>query len=40
METGYKVFKKEILKDITLNSNKFDFEVEITAKLLKGKKKS
>lgn len=37
METGYKLFKKEALKNITLNSNKFDFEAEITAKILKKK---
>lgn len=37
METGYKVFKKEILDGITIKSNKFDFEAEITAKMLKKK---
>lgn len=35
METGYKMFSKEVLSGIRLNSNKFDFEVEITAKILK-----
>lgn len=35
METGYKMFKKKVLNDIRLNSNKFDFEAEITAKILK-----
>lgn len=35
METGFKVFKKEVLKDIDLKSDRFDFEPEITAKLLK-----
>lgn len=35
METGYKVFKSEIFKKIKINSNKFDFEAEITAKVLK-----
>ena len=35
METGYKVFKKEVLKDINLKAERFDFEPEITAKLLK-----
>ena len=35
METGYKVFKKNIIKNIKINSNKFNFEPEITAKLLK-----
>lgn len=35
METGYKVFRKEILDKIKLNSEGFDFEAEVTAKLLK-----
>lgn len=35
METGYKLFKKTVLKNIVLNSNKFDFEAEVTAKILK-----
>lgn len=35
METGYKVFRKESLLQIDLKSNKFDFEAEITAKILK-----
>ena len=35
METGYKVFKKEIIKDIKLRASRFDFEPEITAKVLK-----
>lgn len=35
METGYKVFKREIFKDIKLRSNRFDFEPEFTAKILK-----
>ena len=35
METGYKVFTKEVLKNINLNSNRFDIEPEITAKVLK-----
>lgn len=37
METGYKLFKKELLKVIVLKSNRFDFEAEITAKILKRK---
>lgn len=37
METGYKLFKKDVLKGIGLKSNKFDFEAEITAKILKRK---
>ncbi len=35
METGYKLFPKTSLKDIRLSSKNFDFEPEITAKLLK-----
>jgi len=35
METGYKVFKREVLKDITIESNRFGFEPEITAKIAK-----
>lgn len=35
METCYKLFKKEILKKISIKSNRFDFEPEITAKILK-----
>lgn len=35
METGYKVFSREVLKDINLKANRFDFEPEITAKILK-----
>ena len=37
METGYKLFKREIIHDIPLRSKRFDFEPEITAKLLKRK---
>jgi len=35
VNTCYKVFKKDVLKNIRLNSNNFVFETEITAKLLK-----
>lgn len=35
METGYKAFRAPILKNITIRSNRFDFEPEITAKVLK-----
>ena len=35
METGYKVFPKNALDKIKLHSKSFDFEPEITAKLLK-----
>jgi glycosyltransferase involved in cell wall biosynthesis len=38
METGYKLFRREILKDIHLSANRFDFEPEITAKLLRHRK--
>ncbi len=37
METGYKAFKAEILKNIKIKSNRFGFEPEITAKLAKKK---
>lgn len=33
METCYKAFKKEIIQGISIKSNRFDFEPEITAKL-------
>jgi glycosyltransferase involved in cell wall biosynthesis len=35
METGYKVFRREIYEKIKLRSNRFDFEPEFTAKILK-----
>jgi len=34
METGYKAFRREVLHDIRLRSVGFDFEPEVTAKLL------
>ncbi|MGB9433231.1 MAG: glycosyltransferase family 2 protein [Candidatus Acidiferrum sp.] len=37
METCYKVFRREVLKDIQIKSNRFGFEPEITAKVSKGK---
>jgi glycosyltransferase involved in cell wall biosynthesis len=37
METGYKLFRREIIQDIPLRSRRFDFEPEVTAKLLKRK---
>lgn len=37
METGYKVFKRELIKDIPLHARRFDFEPEFTAKILKRK---
>ena len=36
METCYKVFRREVLKNIHLKSNRFGFEPEITAKIAKG----
>ena len=35
METGFKVFKKEILNEISLTENRFGIEPEITAKIAK-----
>jgi glycosyltransferase involved in cell wall biosynthesis len=37
METGYKVFRREILDGVVLRANRFDFEPEFTAKILKRK---
>ena len=37
METGYKVFRREILEGMVLHANSFDFEPEFTAKILKRK---
>jgi glycosyltransferase involved in cell wall biosynthesis len=35
METGYKAFRTEIIQGVKIKSNRFDFEPEITAKVLK-----
>jgi len=35
METCYKVFRREVLEGMNLRARKFDFEPEITAKILK-----
>ncbi len=35
METGYKVFRREVIAGIKLRSDRFDFEPEFTAKILK-----
>jgi glycosyltransferase involved in cell wall biosynthesis len=35
METGYKVFRREVIQDMPLRANRFDFEPEFTAKVLK-----
>lgn len=34
VNTGYKIFKRDVMNDIKLISNNFTFETEITAKLL------
>jgi hypothetical protein len=35
METGYKVFKRAIIRSIKIEENRFGFEPEITAKVAK-----
>ena len=35
METCYKAFRADVIKNIKIKSNRFDFEPEITAKVLK-----
>ena len=35
METGYKIFRREVAENMNLKSRRFDFEPEITAKILK-----
>ncbi len=40
METCYKVFKREVLADIKLKSNRFGFEPEITAKVARRRQPS
>jgi len=35
METGFKVFRRQVLNGITLRAERFDFEPEFTAKMLK-----
>ena len=37
METGYKVFRKEVVEGMTIHAKRFDFEPEFTAKILKRK---
>ena len=39
METCYKLIKRDIIKDMKLRSRRFDFEPEITAKILKARVK-
>jgi glycosyltransferase involved in cell wall biosynthesis len=35
METGYKIFRREVVEDINLRARGFEFEPEFTAKILK-----
>ncbi len=35
METGYKVFRRDLVEDMPLRSRRFEFEPEFTAKMLK-----
>lgn len=35
METGYKVFRREVIEGMKIRSNSFNFEPEFTAKILK-----
>jgi glycosyltransferase involved in cell wall biosynthesis len=37
METGYKVFKREVVAEMKIHAKRFDFEPEFTAKILKKK---
>ncbi|MBU1694037.1 MAG: glycosyltransferase family 2 protein [Verrucomicrobia bacterium] len=37
MEVCYKVFRREVMKNITIRENRFGFEPEITAKVARGK---
>ena len=37
METGYKVFRREVIEGLTIRSKRFNFEPEFTAKILKRK---
>jgi len=37
METCYKVFRKEVIEGMKLRAKRFDFEPEITAKILRNK---
>jgi glycosyltransferase involved in cell wall biosynthesis len=35
METCYKLFDRDVIRDVTVRSDRFDFEPEITAKILR-----
>ena len=37
METGYKVFRREVIENMTIRSKRFNFEPEFTAKILRRK---
>lgn len=37
METGYKVFRREVIDNMTIRSKRFNFEPEFTAKILRRK---
>jgi glycosyltransferase involved in cell wall biosynthesis len=37
METGFKVFRREVVQNVKLRASRFDFEAEFTAKILKQK---
>jgi len=37
METGYKVFRREVVQDMEIHAKRFEFEPEFTAKILKRK---
>lgn len=37
METGYKVFRREVIEGLQIRSQRFNFEPEFTAKILKRK---
>jgi hypothetical protein len=37
METGYKVFRREVVQKIRIRSDRFNFEPEITAKVAKAR---
>ncbi|RMF41922.1 MAG: glycosyltransferase family 2 protein, partial [Anaerolineae bacterium] len=37
METGYKLFRREVVAGMTIHARRFDFEPEFTAKILKRK---
>ncbi len=37
METGYKVFRRDVIEGMTIKAKRFNFEPEFTAKILKSK---